>query len=114
MRKLSVAVAVFAALTALVGAHKATPDLFVLVAAAALCAYTTWRARDMSSFLKIFACIFSTETIVFGLVAPRRRRKACGPQSLDRLCAARKHAAHRRGVLDSSSTRSRIFPSCGR
>ncbi|RNJ51257.1 ABC transporter ATP-binding protein/permease [Methylocystis hirsuta] len=68
MQKLSVAVAVFAALTALVGVHKGDSSLFVLVAAAALCAYTTWRAADMSSFLKIFAFIFSTETIVFGLV----------------------------------------------
>jgi len=68
MQKLSVAVAVFAALTALVGLHKGDSSLFVLAVASALCAYTTWRARDMSSFLRIFACIFSTETIVFGLI----------------------------------------------
>ncbi len=68
MQKLSVAVAAFAALTALVGAHKGESDLFVLAVAAALCAYTTWRAADMSSFLKIFAAIFSVETIVFGAV----------------------------------------------
>ena len=68
MRKLSVAVAAFAALAALVGAHKADTDIFVLAVAAALCAYTTWRAADMSSFMKIFATIFSTETIVFGFL----------------------------------------------
>ncbi|MEK4035463.1 hypothetical protein WOA01_21865 [Methylocystis sp. IM2] len=68
MRKLSAAVAAFAVLAALIGAHKADTDLFVLAAAAGLCAYTTWRAAEISSFMKIFAAIFSTETIVFGLV----------------------------------------------
>jgi hypothetical protein len=32
-----------------------------------LCAAVTFRSRAISSFLKIFVCIFSTETIVFGL-----------------------------------------------
>jgi putative ATP-binding cassette transporter len=68
MRKLSAAVAAFAVLAALVGAHKADSDLFVLAVASGLCAYTTWRGADMSSFMKIFAAIFSTETIVFGLM----------------------------------------------
>lgn len=68
MQKLSVAVAAFAVLTAMVGVHKGDSSLIVLVVAAALCAYTTWRAVHMSSFLKIFASIFSTETIVFGLI----------------------------------------------
>jgi vitamin B12/bleomycin/antimicrobial peptide transport system ATP-binding/permease protein len=67
MRKLSAAVAAFAVLAALVGVHKADTDLFVLAVAAGLCAYTTWRAADISSFMKIFAAIFSTETILFGL-----------------------------------------------
>jgi putative ATP-binding cassette transporter len=65
---LSAAVAAFAVLAALIGAHKADTDLFVLAVAAALCAYTTWRGAEMSSFMKIFAAIFSTETIVFGLI----------------------------------------------
>ena len=68
MRKLSAAVAAFAVLAALAGAHKANSDLFVLAVAAALCAYTTWRGAGMSTFMKIFAAIFSTETVVFGLV----------------------------------------------
>lgn len=67
MRKLSVAVAAFAVLAALVGAHTADTDLFVLAVAAALCAIATWRGAEMSRFMKIFAAIFSTETIVFGL-----------------------------------------------
>jgi putative ATP-binding cassette transporter len=32
-----------------------------------LCAYTTYRSATISSFLKIFVAVFSTETIVFGL-----------------------------------------------
>ncbi len=68
MRKLSAAVAAFAVLAALAGAHRADADLFVLAVAAGLCAYTTWRAVDISTFMKIFAAIFSTETVVFGLL----------------------------------------------
>ncbi len=68
MRKLSAAVAAFAVLAALIGAHSKDPDLFVLAVAAGLYAYTTWRGAEMSSFMKIFATIFSTETIVFGFV----------------------------------------------
>ncbi|BDV33471.1 ABC transporter ATP-binding protein/permease [Methylocystis iwaonis] len=67
MRKLSAAVAAFAVLAALVGAHRADADLFILAVAAGLCAVTTWRGAEMSTFMKIFAAIFSTETIVFGL-----------------------------------------------
>lgn len=67
MRKLSAAVAAFAVLAALVGAHRADADLFILAVAAGLCALTTWRGAGMSTFMKIFAGIFSTETIVFGL-----------------------------------------------
>ncbi len=67
MRKLSAAVAAFAVLAALIGAHKADTDLFVLAVAAGLCAVTTWRGAGMSTFMRIFAAIFSTETIAFGL-----------------------------------------------
>ncbi len=68
MQKLGFAVAVFALLAAIIGAHKGETDLFVLAVAAGLCAFTTWRAVSMSSFLKIFASIFSLEVIVFGLI----------------------------------------------
>jgi vitamin B12/bleomycin/antimicrobial peptide transport system ATP-binding/permease protein len=68
MRKLSAAVAAFAVLAALIGALSKDADLFILAVASGICAYTTWRAADMSIFMKIFAAIFSTETIVFGLV----------------------------------------------
>ncbi|MCX7900254.1 MAG: ABC transporter ATP-binding protein/permease, partial [Methylocystis sp.] len=68
MQKLGFAVAIFAIFVALAGAHRDESDLFVLAIAAGLCAYATWRAAGISSFLKIFVAIFSTETIVFGLV----------------------------------------------
>lgn len=68
MQKLSAAVAAFAALAVLVGAHQGDADIFALALAAGLCAYSTWRAADMSSFLKIFATIFSIETVAFGLI----------------------------------------------
>ena len=40
----------------------------VLGAFALICAVTTFRSFSISSFLKIFVAIFSTETILFGLV----------------------------------------------
>src|SRR5262249_28061910 len=39
----------------------------ILGAASLICAFTTFGASKISSFLKIFVGIFSTETIVFGL-----------------------------------------------
>jgi len=68
MQKLSAAVAVFAALAAFVGVHQGNSDIILLAGAAAVCAYTTWLGARMSSFMKIFAAIFSIETIVLGVV----------------------------------------------
>ncbi|ATQ69928.1 MULTISPECIES: ABC transporter ATP-binding protein/permease [Methylosinus] len=67
MQRLGAAVAVFALLALGAGLHTGGADLFLLAAGAGLCAYTTWRSAAMSSFLKIFAAIFSAETVVFGL-----------------------------------------------
>ena len=67
MKPLSVAVALFG-LAALV-----QPVMQMNIAAALLggavlvCAVTTFLASKISSFLKIFVSIFSTETIVFGI-----------------------------------------------
>ncbi len=66
MRKLTVALAVLAFLAVVAGAHKNDTETLLLAGGALICAYTTWRASDISSFLKIFVGIFSTETIVFG------------------------------------------------
>ena len=68
MLKLSMALAGFAVLAAACGFHTGYGDLLILAAAAGACAVTTRRADSISSFMKIFVGIFSTETIVFGLV----------------------------------------------
>ena len=68
MRKLAVAVAIFAGLALAAGAHKDDAETLLLAAGALICAYTTWRLSEISTFLKIFVGIFSTETIVFGLL----------------------------------------------
>ena len=68
MRKLAVAVAVLAFLALIAGVHKDDTETLLLAAGALLCAYTTWRSSEISSFLKIFVGIFSTETIVFGVL----------------------------------------------
>jgi len=66
MRKLAVALAVLAFFAVVAGAHKNDTETLLLAGGALICAYTTWRAADISSFLKIFVGIFSTETIIFG------------------------------------------------
>jgi vitamin B12/bleomycin/antimicrobial peptide transport system ATP-binding/permease protein len=68
MRKLGAAVGVLAILALLVGAHKGSPETLLLGAGALICAYTTWRSEPISSFLKIFVGIFSSEVVVFGLL----------------------------------------------
>ncbi len=67
MKRLSIAVGLFgiAALVQPILEHDfAAADLGVV---ALLCAFTTYRSAAISSFLKIFVGIFSTETIIFGL-----------------------------------------------
>ena len=66
MRKLSAAVAFFGFLALAVGTQKGDAEILLLAAAALICAYTTLRAAEISSFLKIFIAIFSTEVIFFG------------------------------------------------
>ncbi len=68
MRKLSVAVAVFAFLALAVGTQKGDTETLLLAAGSLICAYTTLRAEGISSFLKIFIGIFSTEVVLFGAV----------------------------------------------
>jgi len=66
MQKLGVAVGAFGLFTAVIGAHSGDASLYLLAAAAIICAYTTWRSAAISSFLKIFVAVFSCEVIVFG------------------------------------------------
>ncbi|HEY7299670.1 MAG TPA: ABC transporter ATP-binding protein/permease [Xanthobacteraceae bacterium] len=67
MKKLSLAVACVGLLSLILGG--ATHDMATagLGALALVCAVTTFRSYSISSFLKIFVGIFSTETVVFGL-----------------------------------------------
>ena len=67
MRALSLAVAAFALAAFLVWLR--TPDigLFLLAAAALLCAGAARLSRGVSAFLRVFQAIFAAETIVFGL-----------------------------------------------
>src|SRR5258707_4108084 len=67
MRPLSLGVALFGLLALVVAATGADATTAVLAVAALLCACTLFRSTTISSFLKIFIGIFSTETIVFGL-----------------------------------------------
>ncbi len=68
MRTLSICLALFG-LAALLqaGIDWNHPADTVLGVVALVCAATTFGARGISSFLKIFVCIFSIETFVFGL-----------------------------------------------
>ncbi|MDE2364507.1 MAG: ABC transporter ATP-binding protein/permease [Hyphomicrobiales bacterium] len=69
MKALGGAVGAFAILAALGGAQTGDSFLYVIAAVSAICAASTWASAGISSFLKIFVAIFSTETILFGLVA---------------------------------------------
>ena len=86
MKPLSVAVALFG-LAALV-----QPVMQMNIAAALLggavlvCAVTTFLASKISSFLKVFVSIFSTETIVFGIRRRGSPRRAIGRIISRRTC----------------------------
>lgn len=67
MKILSGAVGAFAVLAAISAGRLGDNFLYVVAGAALICALTTWASARISSFLKIFVGIFSTETIVFGL-----------------------------------------------
>ena len=67
MHFLAIAVAIFAVAAAAVGARAGDNMALLLAAASLICAYTTFRARGVSAFLRILAAIFATETVVFGL-----------------------------------------------
>src|SRR5262249_43668363 len=67
MKSLSIGLALFGIIALVVAATGEDATTAVLGAACLLCAFTTFNATAISSFLKIFVGIFSTETIVFGL-----------------------------------------------
>jgi putative ATP-binding cassette transporter len=67
MKLLSIGVGLFGVLALMTGLTVTDATTAVLGISALLCAVTTFYATGISSFLKIFVGIFSTETIVFGL-----------------------------------------------
>src|SRR5216683_841658 len=67
MKPLSISVGLFGIAALVVAATGKDATTAVLGAAALLCAFTTFHSIAISSFLKIFVGIFSTETIAFGL-----------------------------------------------
>jgi vitamin B12/bleomycin/antimicrobial peptide transport system ATP-binding/permease protein len=69
MKPLSIGVGLFGIVALAVAATIRDPTTAALGAVALLCALTTFGAIGISSFLKIFVGIFSTETIVFGIAA---------------------------------------------
>src|SRR3978361_1010625 len=68
MRILSFGVAAFGLFALVMGLKIGDMWEVGLGVAALLCAVTTYLSAGISSFLKIFAAIFSIETIVFGLL----------------------------------------------
>src|SRR6476619_1184199 len=68
MKPLSVCVALFGLLALVQPAIQLDLSGAFLGVIALICAATTFRSASISSFLKIFVCIFSIETVVFGLV----------------------------------------------
>src|ERR1700731_1389887 len=67
MKALSLGVALFGLLALVQPAIEGNVAGALLGVAALIAAFTTHRSAAISSFLKIFVAIFSTETIVFGL-----------------------------------------------
>ncbi len=68
MKALSIGVGLVGILALAAAASGGDATIAVLGVTALACAFTTFQASAISSFLKIFVGIFSTETIIFGLV----------------------------------------------
>ncbi len=69
MRFLSLAVAALAAVSMLVYWNTGDSAATLLAGFSLVCAYTTFRSARISTFLKIFIAIFSTETVIFGALS---------------------------------------------
>jgi putative ATP-binding cassette transporter len=67
MKPLAVAVALFGLIALIQPAIQGNLEGDLLGVTVLICAATTFRSSGISSFLKIFVGIFSTETIIFGL-----------------------------------------------
>ncbi|MGH6848703.1 MAG: ABC transporter ATP-binding protein/permease [Methylocella sp.] len=68
MPLLAVLVGLFSAAAAAVSLKTSDNIVLLLAGVGALCAFTTYRSRAISTFLQIFAAIFAAETVIFGTV----------------------------------------------
>ena len=68
MPLLAFLVGLFSAAAAAVSLKTGDNIVLLLAGAGALCAFTTYRSRAISTFLQIFAAIFAAETVIFGAV----------------------------------------------
>jgi putative ATP-binding cassette transporter len=68
MRILAIIVGIFSTITAARGFVSPEKKVLLLAAAGCICTYTTYRSRDISTFLRIFAAIFAAETVIFGSI----------------------------------------------
>ncbi|HUI20166.1 MAG TPA: ABC transporter ATP-binding protein/permease [Methylocella sp.] len=68
MHFLAALVGLFSAAAALVGLRAEDHIVLLLAATGLICAFTTYKARTISTFLQIFAAIFAIETVLFGLI----------------------------------------------
>ena len=68
MHILAALVGLFSAAAALVGLKAGDSIVLLLAGVGFLCAFTTYRARTISTFLQIFVAIFAAETVIFGII----------------------------------------------
>lgn len=68
MKILAAVLVVFSIAAAVIGKLNSDATVLLLAAAGFLCAFTTYRCPSISSFLRIFAAIFATETVIFGVL----------------------------------------------
>jgi putative ATP-binding cassette transporter len=61
-------VSLFSAAAAIVSLETGDAIVMFLAATGALCAFTTYQSRKISTFLQIFAAIFAAETVIFGAI----------------------------------------------
>ena len=66
MKRLGIAVAVFSLLSAVVGFSTDHPSFYLMTGFGIAAAVATYRSAPISSYLRIFVAIFSSEAILFG------------------------------------------------
>lgn len=68
MNIIAALVACFSLAAAVVAGRTGEPTVWLLTVVAVVCAVTSYKAQNISSFLRIFAAIFSVETVLFGIL----------------------------------------------